>query len=186
MDDEKILDMFFDRNEDAIQETAQKYGNYCMTIANNILRNRQDAEECVNDTYLRAWNAIPPARPAVFRIFLAKIARNLALDKYKWCNAKKRNECETARLFSELDECIPGGMSADSSYEAAQAHTAINASLLSMSKEIRMVFMRRYFYGESIKEIATRYKMREGKIKTMLFRSRQKLKADLEKEEVFV
>ena len=185
MEDCKILDLFFAREEMAIQATAQKYGNYCYAISANILHSREDAEECVNDTYLRAWDAIPPKRPTAFRVFLGKITRNLSLDKYKWKNRKKRAADETAQLFSELDECIPGGIGADAEYEAAQVEGVINASLHSMSKDARIVFIRRYFHAESISDIAARFSMGESKVKSMLFRARKKLKVDLEKEGVF-
>jgi len=190
MEDNAILNLFFARDEAAISATATKYGAYCFAIAGNILPSREDAEECVNDTYLRAWDAIPPKRPGAFRVFLGKITRNLSLDKYKWAMRKKRGGPQTAVLFSELDECVPdalvGAAGAEAQYEAAQLEAAINDSLRKMSRDARMVFVRRYFHAESIDDIAERFDMSAAKVKTTLYRARQRLKADLEKEGVFV
>lgn len=178
--------MFFDRDEGAITATSEKYGAYCHSISLNILYDKSDAEECVNDTYMRAWEAIPPKRPTVFRVYLGKIIRNLSLDKYKWKNRKKRSADETVKLFSELDEAIPGGASTYEEYENSEINTAINASLRSMTKDARMVFIRRYFFAETVADIAKRFGLTESNVKTTLFRARKKLKADLEMEGVFV
>jgi len=186
MEDEKILNLYFARDEFAIRATAQKYDAYCTAISLNILRSREDAEECVSDTYLRAWEAIPPKRPSAFRVYLGKITRNLSLDLYRRRTSKKRLENETALLFSELDECIPGGLSAEAEYETTSFCKVMNDSLRSLNQVSRLVFIRRYFYGESIKKISEHLNMSEGRLKTMLFRVRKKMKADFIKEGVFI
>lgn len=195
MDDNGILDLFFARDEAAIAATAAKYGAYCFAIAGNILPSREDAEECVNDTWLRAWEAIPPKRPSAFRVYLGKIARNLSLDRYKWLKRKKRGD-ETARLFAELDECVLEAMrygasasaeaEFETAYESAQVEATINTSLRGMSQDARMIFIRRYYHAEAVSEIAARFKMSESKVKTTLYRARQKLKAELEGEGVHI
>ncbi|MCL2499399.1 MAG: sigma-70 family RNA polymerase sigma factor [Defluviitaleaceae bacterium] len=186
MDDEKILDLYFARDESAIQLTAQKYGAYCRAIANGILHNREDSLECVNDTYLRAWEAIPPKRPTLFRVYLGKITRNLSLDKHRWLNAAKRGGDTVTALYGELNDCLPGVNTVEAETEAGHITQTIDASLRRMSQEMRLVFMRRYWHADSIEAIAGRYRMTEGKVKSMLFRARKKLKGDLEGEGVYV
>ncbi|MCL2203922.1 MAG: sigma-70 family RNA polymerase sigma factor [Defluviitaleaceae bacterium] len=186
MDDEKILELYFARDESAITHTAQKYGAYCRAIAQGILHNREDTMECVNDTYLRAWEAIPPKRPTVFRVYLGKITRNLSLDKHRWLNAAKRGGDTVTALYGELNECLPGVNTVEAQAEAGHITQTIDASLRKMSQEMRLVFMRRYWHADSIEAIAGRYHMSAGKVKSMLFRARKKLKADLEGEGVFV
>ncbi|MCL2604072.1 MAG: sigma-70 family RNA polymerase sigma factor [Defluviitaleaceae bacterium] len=186
MEDEKILDLYFARDESAIQLTAQKYGAYCRAIAIGILRNREDSMECVNDTYLRAWEAIPPKRPTVFRVYLGKITRNLSLDKHRWLNAAKRGGDTVTALYGELNECLPGTNTVEAESEAGHITQTIDTSLRRMSQEMRLVFMRRYWHADSIEAIAGRYHMTEGKVKSMLFRARKKLKGDLEGEGVYV
>ena len=172
MDDKQILDLYWERSEAAISETSKKYGKYCRYIAFNILHNDEDSEECVNDTYLRAWNSIPPNRPSVLKTFLGKITRNLSLDRYELLNAKKRNGGQMPLIFDEIQECIPSDI--------------LNHFLSSLSLEQRKIFMRRYWYLSPIKEIATEYDMSESKIKMSLFRSRNELKKLLEKEGISV
>ena len=184
MDDVMILDLYLARSESAINETAKKYGNYCYTIADNILQNNEDAEECVNDTYLRAWDNIPPQRPGIFSSFLGKITRNLSLNKYKERNTKKRGGGEIALLFSELEDCIPSNSNVEAEYESNQVVEIINSFLRSMDSEGRAVFVRRYWYADNIQAIAARYQMSESKVKSMLFRVRKLLKTYLENEGV--
>ena len=179
-----ILDLYWARCESAIKETAQKYGNYCAVIAVNILQNNEDAEECVSDTYLKAWDAIPPERPSIFRAFLGKITRNLSLDKYKQSQAKRRGGGEVTLLLSELEDCIPSIGGVEAQHESGLIVKAINDCLLSMESEVRIIFVRRYWYADSIQTIATRFRMNESKVKSILFRSRKKLGAYLEKEGV--
>ncbi|MCL2187233.1 MAG: sigma-70 family RNA polymerase sigma factor [Defluviitaleaceae bacterium] len=186
MDDEKIIDLYFAREESAIAATAQKYGAYCRAVAQGVLKNREDALECVNDTYLRAWEAIPPKRPTMLRIFLGKITRNLSLDKHRWLTAAKRGGDTVTTLYGELNECIPGGTTVEEEAEAGQITAAIDASLRKMGQEMRLVFMRRYWHADSLENIAERYSMSLGKVKSMLFRARKKLKSDLEGEGVYI
>ncbi len=186
MDDDMILDLYWERSESAINETAKKYGSYCLTIANNILQNNEDAEECVNDTYHKTWNTVPPQRPNSFRAFLGKITRNLSLNKYKEQRTKKRGGDNIAFMYSELEDCIPSSNNVEMESEANLVIDAINSCLLSMDSENRLVFVRRYWYADSIGAIATRFQMSESKVKSMLFRTRNKLKTYLENEGVIL
>lgn len=181
MDDKQILDLYWERSEVAISETSKKYGKYCRYIAFNILHNDEDSEECVNDTYLRAWNSIPPNRPSVLKTFLGKITRNLSLDRYELLNAKKRNGGQMPLVFDEIQECIPSLDSTENIVEEIALTDILNRFLSSLSLEQRKIFMRRYWYLSPIKEIATEYGMSESKIKMSLFRSRNELKKLLEK-----
>lgn len=176
MDDKQIVDLYWERSETAISETSKKYGKYCRYIAFNILRNDEDSEECVNDTYLRAWNSIPPNRPSVLKTFLGKITRNLSLDRYELLNAKKRNDGQMPLIFDEIQECIPSLDSTENIVEEIALTDILNRFLSSLSLEQRKIFMRRYWYLSPIKEIATEYGMSESKIKMSLFRSRNELK----------
>ena len=186
MEDNMILDLYWARHESAINETADKYGNYCFAIAANITQSNEDAEECVNDTYLKAWGAIPPQRPDNFRAFLGKITRNLSLNKYKGQRTGKHGGGEVALLLSELEDCIPSNNTVEAEFEESRVVEIINACLLSMGSEERVVFARRYWYADSIGAIALRFQMSESKVKSMLFRTRKALKNYLEKEGVAV
>lgn len=186
MDDEMIFDLYWARSESAINETAKKYGSYCLAIANNILQNNEDSEECVNDTYYKIWNAIPPQRPAIFRAFLGKITRNLSLNRYKEQRAIKRGGSDIALIYSELENCIPSKSNVEMESEANYVISAINAYLLSLDSQSRIVFVRRYWYADSIGSIAACFQMSESKVKSMLFRTRNKLKTYLESEGVIL
>ena len=186
MDDSMILDLYWARSESAIDETAKKYGNYCFTIANNILQNNEDAEECVNDTYHKTWDTVPPQRPVIFRAFLGKICRNLSLNRYKKQRTQKRGGGNIALIYSELEDCIPSDSNVEMEYESSLVIGAINSYLLSLDSENRIVFVRRYWYADSIQAIATRFQMSESKVKSMLFRTRNKLKTYLENEGVIL
>ena len=182
MDDKQIVELYWQRNEQAIAETAAKYETYCMKISQNILSDRADSEENVNDTYLHAWKAIPPQRPAILSAFLGRIARNLAINKYKARHAEKRAHDEFALSLDELDICTPSGLSVEDDAAAAALTAQINTFLRGLPTEMRRVFICRYFYAESVGEIAARQGATESKIKSMLLRSRLRLKAQLEKE----
>ncbi len=182
MGDDMLLDLYWGRSESAIRETEKKYGAYCFSIAINILRNHEDAKECVNDTYRIAWDTIPPQRPANLRAYLGRIARNLSLSKYKEQRRKKRGGDHMALIHRELEECIPSTSNVEKEYEASLVIGAINSFLLSLDSESRIVFVRRYWYADSIQAIATRMQMSESKVKSMLFRTRNKLRAYLHKE----
>ena len=186
MNDEMILDLYWARSESAISETAKKYGNYCFSISDNILQDNEDAEECVNDTYLKTWNAVPPQRPLNFRAFLGKIVRNLSLNKYKEKRTKKHGGGEITLLFSELEDCVPSGSDVERESEANEVIEAINSFLTSMDSESRIVFVRRYWYADSVKAIAENFQMSESKVMSMLFRARNKMKTYLEKEGVIL
>ena len=182
MEDRDIIEMYFARDERAISETSVKYGGYCGSIAMNILSSREDTEECLDDTWLRAWNSIPPHRPNVLRVFLGKITRNLALDKYKARTAEKRAGGELAVSLDELDECV----GAVDERESAEIGESISRFLRTQPKETRSVFVCRYFYCDSIADIAKRFGISEAKVKTLLFRTRNKLKIHLEGEGITV
>jgi RNA polymerase sigma-70 factor (ECF subfamily) len=179
MHDNDIVNLFFSRDESAIFETQKKYAGYLFTVASNIL-GEQDAEECVNDTYFKAWEAIPPKRPIFFKGFLAKITRNCSLDKYRINNAKKRAGGQVDLLLGELSEIIPSRTDVHTTYENNLTANEINIFLRDLEKESRIIFMRRYFYADSIAQIAKNHGASESKIKSSLLRTRRKLKKHLE------
>ena len=182
MEDTKIIDLYFARNETAITETDQKYGAYCRSIAWNILQNHEDSEECVSDTWLRAWNAMPPQRPRVLRQFLAKITRNLSLDRFRAGHAQKRGSGEVPLALEELKECVGSGDPATDA-ERKLLEELIGQFLQQLSQRDRGVFLRRYFYIESHKDIAARYGMKETNVRLCLSRTRQRLREYLRKED---
>lgn len=182
MEDHQIIDLYWARSESALSETAGKYGRYCHYIAYGILHNDEDSEECVNDTYLRAWNSMPPHRPEKLSAFLGKIVRNLSLNRYELYTAEKRGGGQIALALDELEECIPAGSEVDLPVRENALVDAINRFLASMPAESRKLFMRRYWYFRSIKEIALEYGLSESKVKMTLLRARNSLKQFLEKE----
>lgn len=188
MDDDQIIDMLFERNEHSLEEIRQKYENRLNKIAMNFLNNKQDAEECVSDTLLKAWENIPPQRPQMLGAYLAKIVRNISLNKLKAKNTQKRGGGEQPAVIDELEYAIPTFKSntPEEIYEANQTTKAINDFLDTIKKNERIVFVLRYFYGESLADIAARFGYSESKIKSLLFRVRKKLKAYLEKEGVLL
>lgn len=175
MDDAKIVQLYFDRSEQAISETANKYGKHCMTIANNILGNQEDVEECVNDTYLNAWNAIPPHRPNMLSTFLGKIVRNLAFNRYKHNTADKRGGGELPAVLDELGECVSGNEDVAQAYEYKELVAAINAFLGTLPVQKRNIFVCRYWYTDSISDIAARYDLTVAAVSMTLNRLRSKL-----------
>ena len=184
LEDNEILDLYFNRDESAITETRGKYGLRLYKVAINILRVNEDAEECVSDTLLKTWEAIPPSRPERFGAFIAKIARNLSINKWQSKGAARRGGGEVNLLLSELEDCIPSPGGPEAEYESARTQEAINACLATMDKATRAVFVLRYFHGESIRGVCERFGMSESKAKSILFRARKKLGAYLEKEGV--
>ena len=182
MDDSKIIALYLDRSEQAISETSKKYGRYCHYIAYGILQNDEDAEECVNDTYLRAWEAIPPKRPSRLQTFLGKITRNLSLNKWEKLSAEKRGAGRASLVLDELSECIPTEKDTAHTVEAMVIRDTMNRFLQQLPAETRRLFVRRYFYLSPVKEIAEDYGLSESKVTVTLFRTRAKLKAVLEKE----
>ena len=186
MEDNEIIELYWQRSEIAIKETDGKYGKYCKSIVQNILQNKEDTEECVNDTWLHTWNAIPTERPYEFRTWLGRIARNLAFDRYRKRTAKKRGGREVDILMSELEECIPSAQTVEKELEDAELASFINNFLKEQKKESRMIFVRRYYYSDSIKQIAERFGISESKVKSSLFRIRNGLKVYLEKEGITI
>lgn len=184
MEDEKIIDLYFARSEQAVNETSEKYGGYLNTLAYNILQNKEDCEECINDTYMRAWQKIPPERPRVLGAFLAKITRNLALNRYKEKNAKKRGNGQVPLVLDELSWCTAGDFDVQKQIEDAALTEALNSFLSQLDEETRKIFMRRYWYMSTVKEIANDYDLSESKAKMVLMRTRNKLKQFLLKEEI--
>ena len=184
MDDEKIVDLFWQRDERAITETSAKYGALCGKIAYGILGNSQDSEEIVNMSYLRLWDAVPPKRPDPFSPFLAKIVRNLALNKLKAEHAQKRCSSEFTVSLDELDECIPDKKSVIS--DSVHIRDCLNTFLKGQKRQVRSIFVLRYFYCESIEEIAEKTGFSESKVKSMLFRMRNKLREHLESEGISI
>lgn len=182
MDDNQIIDLYWARSETAIWETAKKYGNYCHHIAYNILYNREDSEECVNDTWLRTWEAIPPTRPERLSAFLGKITRNLALQRYEKYNAAKRAAGQVPLALHELEECIPARENVEHVVDDLALTEILNDFLAGLSAETRRIFVRRYWHLHSVKEIAEEYRISESKVKVTLFRTRRKLRLLLEKE----
>lgn len=184
MEDEQIISLYWERNEDAIAQTSKKYGSLCRSIANNILRDNEDTSECVNETYYKLWNSIPPERPSSLASFLARIVRNLALDRLRFSMRKKRNSDSGSVVFDELQECIPDPKG--SITEDFEIREALNRFIGELSDENRLLFMRRYWYMCSVKDIARDCSLSESNVKTRLFRLRNELKIFLEKEGINV
>jgi RNA polymerase sigma-70 factor (ECF subfamily) len=178
VEDTKIIELYFSRDERAIEETAKKYGRYCHTIANNILNSDPDAEECVNDTYLSAWNSIPPTKPNRLASFLGRIVRNLALNRYAFENAEKRRD-GTLVLLEEIAEILADPDGEDGGGES-EIMTHINAFLATLDSESRKMFVRRYWYMSPVKDIARDLGATESRVKVTLMRTRNKLKKYLE------
>lgn len=177
MQDDRIIELYFARDEQAIAATSAKYNTYCMNIAMNILHNNEDSEECVNDTLLAAWNSIPPHRPEKLSVFLGKLTRNFSLNRHKALHAERRGGGEFALSLEELDECIEDPRSLGDNPE--ELGHLISDFLYTQSKEMRQVFVRRYFHSESIADIAERFDMSESKVKSILHRMRLGLKTHL-------
>ncbi|MDO5400386.1 MAG: sigma-70 family RNA polymerase sigma factor [Eubacteriales bacterium] len=181
MDDTQIMDLYWSRNESAVSETAAKYGGYCYSIAYNILTNNEDAEESVNDTYLAAWNAMPPRRPKLLSTFLGKITRNLSLDRWRSRRRDKRGGGELPLALEELGECASGECLEDV-YARKELARCLNRFVAALPEPERSVFVCRYWYVDSLKEVAARFGFTEAKTATMLLRTRKKLHAEFEKE----
>ena len=182
MEDTQIIDLYWARDEQAITESQRSYGAYCHSIAFHILYDRDDADECVNDTWLRAWNAMPPKRPGRLSLFLGTITRNLSLDRWKGKHTMKRGNGEMMLALDELAECVPDGRSTEEAVEASELERLINEFLHTLPERDCNVFLRRYWYVEEYSEIAFRYGMNLNTVKTSLFRTRARLKSFLEKE----
>ncbi len=179
MNDEEIIRLYFDRNEQAITESSAKYGAYCSAIAGNILSDVEDVKECVNDTWLRAWNSIPPARPSILQAFLGRITRNLSFDRYRSSHRKKRSDGKVNLVLDELQDIVSGHDDPESTALEKELIREINSFLASLSDEKRYMFILRYWHTYEISEIAKRLRISEGKVSTSLSRIRRSLKEHL-------
>ena len=185
MDDQRIIELFWQRKEDAIKETEKKYGKYCFTIANNILLCKEDSEECVIDAYIRLWNSIPPNRPNCFSSFIGRITRNLALDRYQKSKAAKRLSTVTL-AFDELDGCLFDSNSHLPPEDSIALKDAVNSFLEELSSKNRIIFVRRYWYFSSVKDIARDYGFSQSDVKISLMRTREKFRSHLIKEGILI
>ena len=182
MEDSQIIELYFARDESAIQASQEKYEPYCLAVARNILPDQSEAEECVNDTWLRAWNAMPPHRPARLSAFLGKITRNLALNRWRSRRTARRGGGEVPPALAELEECVAGGETPEEQMDAKALAEAVTAYLRGQSALKRMVFIRRYWYLNTVPVIARQLSMSEGKVKSMLHRMRLELREKLGEE----
>lgn len=186
MEDSRIIELYWERSEQAIAETAAKYGAYCYAIAYNVLNNREDAGECVNDTYLGAWDSMPPQRPSILSAFLGKITRNLSLRRWRDAHVQKRGGGQLPVVLEELEECIRGKLSIEEQVEAKELSQWVNAFVSELPEVERKVFVCRYWYLDPVDAIALRYGFTKSKVKSMLMRTRGKLRACLEAHGVTV
>ncbi len=182
MDDSQIISLFMARDESAISETAQKYGTLCKTVAFGILHSHEDAEEAINDTYFSAWRSIPPTIPEHLSAFLCRMTRNLSLKRYDARTAQKRGGDSVSVAMEELEECLPSNENLEDTIDARTLADCINAMLAELPTEQRKVFVCRYWYFDSIADIAKRFGFRESKVKSMLWRIRAKLSVKLKQE----
>ena len=182
MNDKSIVDLYFSRDEEAITQTDQKYGRYCYSIAYNILTNKEDAEESVSDTYMTAWRAIPPRRPSVLSTFLGKITRHISIDRWRERSANKRGGGEVTLALEELEDCVAGLQNVEMEYERKELIRAYVKFLDTLPITERRVFLCRYWYVDSIEAIAEKFGFSQSKVKTMLHRTRVKLRKQLAEE----
>jgi len=182
MTDPEIINLFFSKSPKALKAVNNKYGKYCFAIAYNILSSREDSDECVNDTFFAAWNAIPPAKPNRLSAYLGRITRNIALNRYKLLHTDKRKGIQTELVLSELSECIPANTDTEQAFNEAYVIHAIEAYLKAQPEIKRNIFIRRYFYMYPVKDIAKAYAYSQSKITSLLFRMREELRSYLERE----
>ncbi len=182
MRDEKIIDLYWERNEQAIKHTDEKYGKYLSKIAYNILADKEDSKESVNDTYLAAWNSMPPQRPTALSAYLGKITRQISIDIFRKRNREKRKGSEFAVSYDELNDILSAGNMTEEQVQAKLLGEAINRFLLDQPKEVRNLFIGRYYFLDPLKEAARYCGMSEGKAKSILYRTRLMLKEYLQKE----
>ena len=184
MEDLEIVKLYWEKSLDAISHTKLKYGSYCTKISLNILKNDEDAEECVNDTYLKAWNSMPPQRPDSLKAFLGRITRNLSLSRYRSMTAIKRGGTETELILSEIGDIVSGRDTVEGEIERKELMKQINSFLTLQDVEKRKLFVRRYWYMDSIEELSEKFNLRESRISSILFKMRKELKQQLLKEGV--
>ena len=182
MEDTEIYQLYWARNEEAIARTDEKYGSWCRGVALRILELREEAEECVSDTYLQVWNSIPPQRPNVFRAWLGRITRNLALTRYRKNHALRRGGGQTALALEELGECVSGGETIETARERQAITAVINRFLETQTAQQRHIFLRRYWHLSPVAEIAQNCGISESKAASILYRQRKKLREMLEQE----
>ena len=182
MEDSRIIELYWQKNADAISETSSKYGAYCYTIADNILHSIEDSEECVNDTWLHAWNAMPPQKPNVLRMFLAKITRSLSVNRFNARSAEKRGGGEINLVLDELADCLAGETNVEAEYEVKELEQCIRRFVRGLPERDGNVFVRRYFFTEPVAVIAKRYDLTESNVTVILSRTRKKLRLKLAKE----
>lgn len=182
MEDREIVDLYWERKQEATVRTQEKYGAYCMKVAANLLESREDAEECVNDTWLHAWNVIPPHRPQVLRMFLAKITRRLAINRYRANTAAKRGGGENDAILSELEECVADGKGVEDEVLAKELSECVRKFVRELPEREGDLFVRRYFFAESIETVARGYGISVNNATVILSRARKKLRQYLEKE----
>lgn len=182
MDDMRIVALYWDRSEQAITETSAKYGGYCYAISHRILEDREDAEECVNDTWLHAWNAMPPHRPQRLDTFLGKLTRNVSLDRWKRRRAQKRGLGQMELALSELQDCLPAGRTTEQAVDARALTESLDRFLEGLPREKRVLFLQRYWYLCPVRDIAAQAGLREGTVASTLHRLRRALREHLEKE----
>lgn len=186
MDDQQIVDLYWARSEQAIQESEHKYGAFCRSIARNILLQEQDAEECVNDTWFRAWNAMPPQRPSLLSAFFGKLTRNLSLDRWRHNRAAKRGGPQVELALEELEDCLPAPGRPEEHLEERETAALISRFLREQPALDRNLFLRRYWYLDSIAALADRFQISQGQVKSRLHRTRLRLKDVLLREGVAV
>jgi RNA polymerase sigma factor (sigma-70 family) len=186
MEDERIVALYWARDEAALEETKTKYNPYLLAVAQNIVGSREDSEECVNDAYLGAWNSIPPQQPRILSAYLAKLTRRAAIDRVRQAHRSKRIPRDCLSSLSELEMCIPAADTVETACDAAHLAAAINAYLHSLAAQQRQVFVSRYWYALSIREIAACFSLKESNVKMVLLRTRNGLRDYLEKEGVFL
>lgn len=180
MEDHQIIKLFWNRDETAIAETSKKYGSYCYAIANNILQSKEDSDECVNDTYLNAWNALPPQKPNVLSVFLGKITRNLAFDRYHFNHAQKRGGGEVSIVLDEIAEIVSDSNDMEQAADNRALAHAINEFLSELPADKRKMFVLRYWYTEKVSAIAKQFGITENACSVQLSRIRNKLRTHLE------
>lgn len=185
MDDRSIVMLFLERNEQGLHEAKTKYGSYCRSIAYGVLRDWQDAEECESDTYLAAWNVIPPQQPTLLAAFLGRITRNLSLKKLRTNTAAKRGGNAAILSLEELSDCIPAGKSFEEDLQTRELADSISIFLRALPETQRKVFVLRYWYCDTVREIAGRFGFTQSKVKMMLLRTRADLREYLIKEGIF-
>lgn len=182
MEDSRIVDLYWDRNESAIDHTDKKYGSYLGKIAYNILSDREDSQESVNDTYLAAWNSMPPHRPNVLSTYLGKLTRRISIDRFRAKTTQKRGDGQYTQSLEELSQTLSGGNTTEESVEANLLADAIEQFLRTQPAQTRHVFLGRYYFMDSVKEIAAYCRISESNVKILLHRARQSLRDHLEKE----